>query len=303
MHVRHSNIAASDMDLASMRPLLFSIAYRMLGSAADAEDMVQETYLRVRSIAPDSVENPRAYLSTIVTRLCIDHLRSARVRKEFSGGVRLPELVAEPKGGESTITTELADSLSIAFVALLQRLSPIERAAYLLHEVFDFDYPEISRIIGKTADNSRQIVSRARKALGGGKARFEASSVEVHKIVERFVRTARSGDFQGLFELLAPEVVLYADGGAERPRYGRIRALLKPLRGRDQVAKFLMMAQSQAARDTQYMIGMVNSAPAIISILDGRPIGVVSFDIYDGKIQNLFIIADPAKLRALDDLP
>jgi RNA polymerase sigma-70 factor, ECF subfamily len=289
------------MDFASMRPLLFSIAYRMLGSAADAEDMVQETYLRVRNTAPESVKNPRAYLSTIVTRLCIDHLRSAQVRKEFSGGVRLPELVSESRPDECAATVELAESLSIAFVAMLQRLSPVERAAFLLHEVFDFDYADIAHIIGRTTDNSRQIVSRARKALGGGRSRFEAPTAEVRKIVEHFVRAARNGDFQGLFELLAPEVVLYADGGADRPRYGKIRALLKPLRGRDQVAKFLMMAQAQAASDTQYTIGVVNSAPAIISALNGKPIGVVSFDVFDGKIQNLFIIADPEKLRALEE--
>jgi RNA polymerase sigma-70 factor, ECF subfamily len=287
------------MDLASMRPLLFSIAYRMLGSAADAEDMVQETYLRVRDTASESVRNPRAYLSTIVTRLCIDHLRSAQVRKELAGGVRLPELVAESRPEECAATTELAESLSIAFVALLQRLSPLERAAFLLHEVFDFDYADIARVIGKSDTNSRQIVSRARRTLGGGKSRFEAPVSEVRAIVERFMHAARSGEFEHLFELLAPDVVLYADGGAGRPRYGKIRALLKPLRGRDQVAKFLMMAQAQAASGTHYKISVVNSAPAIISSIDGTAIGVVSFDIYDGKIQNLFILADPEKLRGI----
>jgi RNA polymerase sigma-70 factor, ECF subfamily len=290
------------MDFASMRPLLFSIAYRMLGSAADAEDMVQETYLRVRDTAPDSVNNPRAYLSTIVTRLCIDHLRSAQVRKELSGGVRLPELIADSGSDEGSSTAELAESLSIAFVALLQRLSPVERAAFLLHEVFDFDYADIARIIGKSDSNSRQIVSRARRTLGGGKSRFDAPASEVRAIVERFMRAARSGEFAQLFELLAPDVVLYADGGAGRPRYGKIRALLKPLTGRDRVAKFLLTAQSQAATETRYAIDMINSAPAIISSIDGTSIGVLSFDVYDGKIQNLFIIADPQKLRALDSL-
>ncbi len=289
------------MDFAALRPLLFSIAYRMLGSTADAEDMVQETYLRVRDTAPESIKNPRAYLSTIVTRLCIDHLRSAQVRNELSGRVRLPELVTESSHDECSATAELAESLSIAFVALLQRLSPIERAAFLLHEVFDFDYVDIARIIGKSGTNSRQIVSRARRTLGGGKSRFQAPASEVRAIVERFMETARGGDFQGLFELLAPEVVLYADGGGQRPRYGKIRALLKPLRGRDHVAKLLMMAQSQAANDTKYMISVINSAPAIISSINGKPIGVVNFDVYDGKIQNLFIIADPEKLRALSD--
>jgi RNA polymerase sigma-70 factor, ECF subfamily len=290
------------MDFASIRPLLFSIAYRMLGSAADAEDMVQETYLRVRDTAPESVKNPRAYLSTIVTRLCIDHLRSAQVRKEVLGGVRLPELIAESRPDECSTTAELAESLSIAFVALLQRLSPIERAAFLLHEVFDFDYADIARIIGKSDTNSRQIVSRARRTLGGGKSRFEAPASEVRVMVERFMKAARSGEFANLLELLAPDVVLYADGGAGRPRYGKIRALLKPLVGRELVAKFLLTAQSQAAIETRYAMGIVNSAPAIISSVDGKPIGVLSIDVYDGKIQNLFIIADPVKLRALDTL-
>ncbi len=288
------------MDVASMRPLLLTIAYRMLGSAADAEDMVQETYLRVRETAPESIQNSRAYPSTIVTRLCIDHLRSAQVRRERSSGVRLPELVNESNLDQCSPTAELAESLSIAFVAL-QRLSPSNARRFCCMR-YSISTTPTSRISSAKSDtNSRQIVSRARKTLGGGRSRFVAPESEVRVIVERFMEAARSGEFAHLLELLAPDVVLYADGGAERPRYGKIRALLKPLRGRDHVAKLLMMAQSQAANDTKYTISVVNSAPATISSIKGKPIGVVSFDVYDGKIQNLFIIADPEKLRALGD--
>ena len=286
------------MDFTSFRPLLFSIAYRMLGSVADAEDIVQDAYLRVQGTNWSAIENPRAYAATIVTRLCIDHLRSAHSRKETPAGVRLPE----PAGAlfdDSFNASELAESLSIAFLTMLQNLAPTQRAAFILYEVFDFDYSEIADIVGKTSLNVRQIVSRARKSIGG-KARFQVSIEDVRNLVARFVKASQSGDITRVMELLAPDVALYADGGLERPRYGRLRAATRPLKGSERVARFIIAAQSQAPAQAINEIGIVNYAPAVLTRVEGRLVAVVSFDVAEGRVHNLFIIADPQKLQRLE---
>jgi len=287
------------LEFESHRSLLFSIAYRMLGSVADAEDMVQETYLHVGKIDRSTVENPRAYLCAIVTHLCIDHLRSARARHEVATGVTLPEPVSPSLVAMPTDTATLAESLSIAFLTMVQSLAPLERAAFILHEVFDFDYVEVGRIVGKTPVNCRQIVNRARKSLGGGRSRFEVSPTEVRRIVERFLDATRDGDLTNLLELLAPDVTLYADGGVRGARYGSIRAISRPLHGSRIVARFLLAAQAQAPGTITSEIRDINLAPAIVTYLEGRPLGVLSFDIRERRIRNLFILANPDKLRSL----
>ena len=287
------------MDFESYRPLLFSIAYRMLGSVADAEDMVQDTYLRVEAFAQEKIDNPRAYLCTVVTHLCLDNLRSARSRREVASGMTLPEPVAEPLLALSPETATLADSLSIAFLTMLQSLAPLERAAFLLHEIFDFDYAEVARIVGKTPVNCRQIVNRARKNMQGGRVRFATSPAEVRKIVERFLDAARQGDLTNLLELLAPDVTLYADGGAQGVRYGAVRSLTRPLHGDHRVAKFLLAGQAQAPQAITFEIRDVNLGPAIVTYVEGKPLGVMSFEIVGHRIQNIFILADPDKLHSL----
>lgn len=291
------------LDFESYRPLLFSIAYRMLGSVADAEDMVQDTYLRVEALEANSIEHPRAYLCAVLTHLCIDHLRSARSRREIATGVTLPEPVMASLVALPTDTATLAESLSIAFLTMLQSLAPIERAAFLLHEVFDFDYAEVARIVGKTAVNCRQIVNRARKSLGGGRSRFEASPDEVKEIVERFIKATSQGDLKSLLELLAPDVTLYADGGAHGARYGAIRNLKHPLHGAATVGRFLIAAQAQAPATFRNEIREVNLAPSIVTYVENKLFGVISFDVTAHRIRNLFILADPAKLRFLPSAP
>ena len=287
------------MDFESYRPLLFSIAYRMLGSVADAEDMVQDTYLRIEAFPQEKIDNPRAYLCTVVTHLCLDNLRSARSRREVASGMTLPEPVAEPLLALSPETATLADSLSIAFLTMLQSLAPLERAAFLLHEIFDFDYAEVARIVGKTPVNCRQIVNRARKNMQGGRVRFATSPAEVREIVELFLDAARQGDLTNLLELLAPDVTLYADGGAHGVRYGAVRSLTRPLHGNHRVAKFLLAGQANVPHAVTFEIRDVNLGPAIVTYIEGRPLGVMSFEMVGHRIQNIFILADPDKLHSL----
>ena len=287
------------MDFESHRPLLFSIAYRMLGSVADAEDMVQETYLRLGDAQRGGIENPRAYLCAIVTHLCIDYLRSARKRREVRTGVTLPEPIGRSLNAAPTDTAALAESLSIAFLTMLQSLAPVERAAFILHEVFDFDYREVGKIIGKSPVNCRQIVNRARRSLSGGRSRFAVDSREVREIVERFVRVAQSGDLTSLLELLAPDVTLYADGGVHGARYGAVRSLRRPLTGSRAVARFILAGQAHAADTVRFEIRDLNFSPAILSYVGEQPLGAISFDVVEHRIQNIFILADPEKLHFL----
>ena len=287
------------MDFEAYRPLLFSIAYRMLGSVADAEDMVQETWLRLGKADSAAIENPRAYLCAIVTHLCIDHLRSARTRHEVASGMTLPEPLSQSMVALPTDSATLAESLSIAFLAMLQNLAPTERAAFILREVFDFDYDDVSRIVGKTPVNCRQLIARARRSLGGGRARFEVNPAEVREIVEQFLAAARDGDLSRLLELLAPDVTLYADGGAHGARYGAVRNIARPLHGSTTVARFLIAARAQAPANITHEIRNLNLSPAIITYTDGHPLGALSFDIANHRIRNIFILADREKLRSL----
>src|SRR5687767_4121912 len=185
-----------DDPVAELRPLLFSIAYRMLGSATEAEDIVQEAYLRFHreTAAGTAVESPKSYLSAITTRLCIDHLRSARVRRESYVGTWLPEPVLTDEESDAERHAETADSLSMGFLVLLETLSPVERAVFLLREVFEYDYPEIASVVGKTEENCRQIALRARRQVQAGRPRFEASKAQREELAQRFFAAAAEGD-------------------------------------------------------------------------------------------------------------
>src|SRR6266498_260007 len=216
---------------ASTRPLLFSIAYRMLGSVMDAEDLVQDAYLRWQEAPEADVRSPRAYLATIVTRLAINQLRSARTKRETYVGPWLPEpLVTDPTPDASS-HLELAESLSMAFLVLLERLSPVERAVFLLHQVFDFEYAEIARIVDKTEATCRQLLARARKRIGQSQARFEADPAKARGLVQRFTEASMAGDLDGLLAVLAEDITLWADGGGKAKG-----AALKPVRGAADVA-------------------------------------------------------------------
>src|SRR4051794_980193 len=218
-----------------LRPLLFSIAYRMLGSVAEAEDIVQEAFLRYqRALAEQTaeIESPKAYLSAVTTRLAIDHLRSARVRREQYVGEWLPEpVLTEETQLDGARYVEEADSLSMAFLLLLERLTPVERAVFLLHDVFDYGYEEIARIVGKSEDNCRQLAARARRHVREEKPRFEASQAQREELADRFFAAVGDGDLERLVELVAADAAVYGDGGGNAPSWPR------PILGRERVAK------------------------------------------------------------------
>src|SRR5918992_1114130 len=219
-----------------LRPLMFAIAYRMLGSVSDAEDIVQEAFLRFHreTRAGARIDSPKAYLSAVTTRLGIDHLRSARVRRESYVGPWLPEPLITDEDAAVTRHAETADTLSMAFLLLLESLSPVERAVFLLREVFDYGYDEIAAIVGKSEVNCRQIAARARQHVEEGRPRFEASRRRREELGQRFFAAAEEGDVQGLVRMLAEDVVVYGDGGGRVPGAAR-----QPIHGEDKASRLL----------------------------------------------------------------
>lgn len=282
------------------RPLMLAIAYRMLGSASEAEDIVQEAFLRYhRELAKGTeVQSTKAYLSAITTRLSIDHLRSARVRREQYVGTWLPEpLITEEEAGIGAASpSETADSLSMAFLVLLESLSPVERAVFLLREVFDYGYEDIAAIVGKTEDNCRQIAVRARRHVEDKRPRFEASRARREELAQRFFDAILAQDEAGLVELLAADVVVYADGG------GAGVAFPRPVAGRDKVARLFRGPAAQGARVeiTGFLTVSINGQPgAVLLGPEGRAAVVVTLDIADDQIQTVRAITNPDKLRHL----
>jgi RNA polymerase sigma-70 factor (ECF subfamily) len=281
-------VTARTEDFERHRSLLFSIAYRMLGGVADAEDVVQEAYLRWRGVPETEVRSPRSYLSAVVTRLSIDRLRSAR-REEYVGPWLPEPLLAEDAGDP----TGLDESLSMAFLVLLESLNPVERAVFLLREVFDYAYEEISRIVGKSEDNCRQIARRARQSIAARRPRFERSPEQEERLTQQFVETCVSGDMEGLVSLLAEDVTLWSDGG------GKVAAAPYPIHGPDRVARFLLgvlrtVPPGFSARPTR-----VNGGPGVVGYVDGLPTGVVALDFADGRLRGVRIVVNPEKLRAV----
>jgi RNA polymerase sigma-70 factor, ECF subfamily len=285
-----------------LRPLLFSIAYRMLGSVAEAEDIVQEAFVRYQSALAEhaaEVNSPKAYLSAVTTRLAIDHLRSSRARKESYVGEWLPEpLLTEEASPDAARHVEEADSLSMAFLLLLERLSPVERAVFLLHDVFDYGYDEIAPIIGKSEANCRQLAVRARRHVDEHKPRFEASRRERDRLANQFFDAVEDGDMNGLVEMLAADVVVYGDGGGHSPSWRR------PIFGRDKVVR-LMLGIGRHTRGFGGTIRRteINGQPGVL-FLDpsGRVLHVMTVDISDGVVQTIRGIINPDKLRHLGPL-
>ena len=274
------------------RPLMFSIAYRMTGSVSDAEDIVQEAFLRLANSA--DVTSPKAYLATVTTRLAIDHLRSARVRRESYVGTWLPEpLLGDDSPGPAELA-ETSDSLSMAFLVLLESLSPAERAVFLLREVFGYEYREIADITGKTEAACRQIFARARRGIGEGRPRFETSRAEGEELAGLFLAAARGGDIAPLIERLAPDVAYYGDGGG----WGEA-AFASPVYGRDRVAGLLRAVISGVRqRGILFRAAWVNGQPGmLVHDTDGFLILVTVFDVLDGQVQAIRSVANPDKLR------
>jgi RNA polymerase sigma-70 factor (TIGR02957 family) len=294
--------AGSAADYEEFRPLMFSIAYRMTGSVGDAEDIVQEAFLRLTRALREGVNiaTPKAYLATVTTRLAISHLRSARVRREAYVGAWLPEpLVADElapaAAPDPAERAEMSDSLSMAFLVLLESLSPTERAVFLLHEVFGYDYKAISEITGKSEPNCRQIFARARQHVDQGKPRFESSREQRDEVARRFFAAVDGGDLNGLLELLAPDVVTIGDGG------GKGFSTREPLHGRDRVARFIFGLFRRAQKQGTYAVpAMVNGQPGAVAYdAEGRVASVFALDIADGQVQTIRSVVNPDKLQHL----
>ena len=275
------------------RPLLFAIAYRMLGTATDAEDMVQETFLRWQQTTIDTVKSAKSYLTTIMTRLCIDYLRSARVQREQYIGTWLPEPMLTQTSTTPAEIIELADSLSLAFLTVLERLSPIERAVFLLRDVFEYDYDEISQMVGKSPTNCRQILRRAKQHLTTERPRFPASPQQQEQITAQFLEASTQGNLPDLLLLLAQDVTYHSDGG------GQVTAALKPLHGNQKVARFLWAIQQKWLCHATSRLIEINGQPGIIYVMDGTVYSAMTFELVDGRIQSIYNVRNPDKLRQI----
>jgi len=285
--------------LTRLRPQSFAIAYRMLGGVADAEDIAQEALLRLHRELESGrhIDSPGGYLATVTTRLAIDHLRSARVRREQYPGEWLPEPLVRTEDDDPAYRAEIADSLSLAFLVLLETLSPEQRAALLLHDVFGYGYDEIGEIVGKSGENARQLASRARKHVEARRPRFESTREQRDELARRFFAAAQDGDVATLETLLAHDVELHGDGGGKAP------ALAHSVQGRSRVAKILLNWVRQGSRIPGFRLEPteVNGQPgALIRDGDGRVFSVLALDIAAGQISALHSVVNPDKLRHLE---
>ncbi|MBX5459186.1 MAG: RNA polymerase sigma-70 factor [Thermogemmatispora sp.] len=278
------------------RVLLFSIAYRMLGEASAAEDMVQEAFVRWLQADEQAVESPRAYLTTVVVRLCIDQLRSARVRREVYIGPWLPEPLATEQHPELVATAELAESLSFAFLLMLEKLSPRERAVLLLREIFDYEYSEIAAILGTHPASCRQLLHRAHQRLGEERRRFQVPHAQQEQLTAQFLRATAEGDIERLLGLLTDEAVFIADGG------GKVKAALRPIQGAKRVARGMLGAlRKWFPPDLQPLLAEVNGQPAIVGLAQGKAVGVVLLELEGERVKRIYGVVNPEKLHWLQE--
>jgi RNA polymerase sigma-70 factor (ECF subfamily) len=281
----------SDDPFVSHRSLLFTVAYEMLGSAADAEDVVQEVWLRWADVDRAGVRDPRAYLVRVVTRQALNRLRALARRREEYVGPWLPEpLLTSPDVAEDV---ELAESVSIAMLTVLETLGPAERAVFVLREVFDTPYDEIAAALDKSASAVRQLAHRAREHVAARRPWMEVSATEQQAVVERFLAAIHTGDVQGLLEVLAPDVVAVADGG------GLAAAARRPVAGADRVAR-LLARFATVAPAARGQTTWLNGAPAVRIDLDGQLYAAISLVIHDGRVTRIYAIGNPQKLARLD---
>jgi RNA polymerase sigma-70 factor (ECF subfamily) len=287
----------TDQLYAELRPLLFSIAYRLLGEASEAEDVLQEAFLRLHRARESGIEidSPRGFLTTTTTRLCIDQLRSARMRRQQYLGPWLPEPLLVDPTPDPAERAQRADTLSLAFLTLLERLSPVERAVFVLREVFEYPYDEIARVVEKTEANTRQIFARARRHVDAGRPRFEPSAERRTELAERFLRAVLDGDVARLEATLAADAIAYFDGG------GKAQAPARPIEGAERVARVLV-AFAEKTRDWGLRVALatVNGQPGV-TVFDGagQPVNVVALDVLDGRVQAIRSVANADKLRHL----
>jgi RNA polymerase sigma-70 factor (ECF subfamily) len=292
MTSEHSSGDARAAAFNENRPLLFSIAYRMLGSAADAEDILQEAFLKWQRADIADMSSRKSYLSTMVTRLAMDHLESARVRREVYVGPWLPEPLVGVAADDPLAAATLAESLSTAFLLLLERLTARERAAFLLREVFDFDYPEVARILDINEANARQVVRRAKQHIAAGRSRASSDAHIAEKLARRFLDTCVTGDIDGLLAMLSPDAVAWADGG------GKFAAARHPVRGADRVARFVASLARKWAEVGELRVAAVNGGAGLLFSVQGELRAVVTVASSDEaeSISNVFVVVNPDKL-------
>jgi len=281
------------------RPLLFSIAYRMLGSASDAEDVLQDAWVRYRGVDHATIRSPKAFATTVVTRLCLDRLKSVRVKREEYIGQWLPEPVLTSEVESPETVVQRAESVTLAFLVLLETLSPEERAVFLLKDVFEYDHAEIAEMLGTTAENSRQLLHRAKARLAEGRPRLSGTPESRRAVAERFAQALSSGDGSALAALLASDVGMWSDGG------GKAAAARRPILGRDDVVKFLvgLYRIGQAIRRIQEAsldIEEVNFEPALILRLGGRLESIFVLSIDGDVVSGIRVVRNPDKLAHID---
>lgn len=281
--------------LSEHRSFLIGLAYRMLGSVAEAEDAVQEAFVRAHGAPAEEIASPRAWLATIVTRICLDQMKSARARREQYTGPWLPEPVRTDLEGAIVRPRdpEDAESLSLAFLVLLETLSPLERAVFLLHEVFDYTHAEIAAILGREEAAVRQLLHRARAHVKDGRPRFRHDPERHRELLIKFVWAARQGDLAGLESILASDAVLRSDGG------GKVSAALKPILGADRVARFLIGVGKKLAPDTRADLVEINGEPGLLVRSGARITGAITARVLGDRIVEVDIVLNPEKLAAL----
>ncbi|WP_137160203.1 RNA polymerase sigma-70 factor [Blastococcus sp. CCUG 61487] len=283
------------------RPLLFSVAYQMLGSVADAEDAVQDAWLRWSAADRDDVADPRAYLVRVTTRLALDRLDSARARRESYVGPWLPEplltqpVTAGPEPADPTTAAELGEQVSLALLVVLETLSPAERAVFVLREVFGLPVAEVATALGRSEAAVRQMAHRAREHVQARRPRFDADRREQREITERFLAACAGGDMAALLSALAPDAVLISDGG------GKVSAALRPILGADKVARFTLGIATQgfALPGLRVEVVDVNGAAAVVAWVDGEPLMSMSLVVADGRVEQVLVVRNPDKLAGL----
>jgi RNA polymerase sigma-70 factor, ECF subfamily len=279
------------------RPLLFGVAYRMLGSSADAEDLLQETFIRWRQAADVEIASPRALLVTILTRLCINHLQSARVRREEYFGQWLPEPLVTAPTQNPLAAVEIDESLSLAFLLLLERLNPMERAVLLLRKVFDYEYVEIASILDQSEPNCRQILRRAQQHIKESRPRFDASVEQQEELLRKFSEASSQGDLDGLVSLLSKEAVFYSDGGGKAP------ALPKPIYGAENIARGILEGRRRLVpKNLIRRFAEINGQPGFVTFLDAKPFSVFTLDVSGERISRIYVITNPEKLKRIPPL-
>lgn len=275
------------------RPLLFGIAYRMLGRVCEAEDVMQEIWLRWRKQDSAAIQSAKAWLVSATTRLCIDQLRSARRKREEYYGVWLPEPLMPATEGDPGAAAELADSLTMAFMFMLESLGPVERAVFLLREVFGYDYDEVAAVVGKSEANCRQIVSRAKAQLQATPREPAPPTEQARRLVEAFIAATASGEVKDVLALLAEDSVAYSDGG------GRVKAAGRPILGPDHVSRFFIGIWPRFAASMEQRVATINGQPGLVMSTGGQVHYAFAFEVAAGRIRAVYVICNPEKLRHL----